>query len=76
MSKKKITSFLAVFESKLEKNISNIKKELDKPKEERNKKALKSLLKEAKHMRKLVNELQDQEAKECICPNCSHKFKI
>ena len=76
MSKKvKVTGFLSVFEDKLDKLITKIKKEYDKPKSERNKENLKILAKEAKRLRKLVNDMNDDIDSQCTCPNCGHKFK-
>ncbi len=76
MSKAKITGFLGVFEDRLDSLISKIKEEYKKPKAERNKVALKSLAKEAKNLRKLVNELQEDASTKCQCPNCGHTFKV
>lgn len=69
------TGFLEVFEGKLKKLIKSIEKELLKPKAERNKKFLKSSLKEAKTLRKLVRECRQQRGELC-CPKCDHKFGI
>lgn len=72
----KVTGFLGVFEDKLNKLINKIKAEYDKPKSERNKDNLKSLAKEAKKLRKLVNKMKEESAQECTCPKCGHEFKI
>lgn len=70
----KITGFLGVFESKLERLIKKIRAEYDKPKQERNKQNLKALAREAKSLRKLVKKCK---TKECICcPNCGHNIEL
>jgi len=76
MSKPKVTGFLSVFEAKLDKLLGKIKAEYEKPKAERNKSSLKDMAKEAKKMRKLVNELKAEVRVECNCPACGHKFKL
>jgi hypothetical protein len=68
-----ITSFSAVFESKLEKLIKRIKKEVELPKEKRNKTALKKMVKEAKELRKLIRQFNSNREKVC-CPNCECHF--
>lgn len=74
MSKVKVTGFLSVFESKLEKLIDKIKAEYEKPKKERDRDNLKALAKEAKKLRKLVNEMRNEIKQSCTCPACGHRF--
>lgn len=71
----KVTGFLSVFESKLDRLIEKIKDEYQKPKAERDKTSLKSMAKEAKKLRKLVKEMQETTSVKTTCPNCGHKFK-
>lgn len=76
MAKVKTTAFLSVFEDKLNKLYKKIKAEYEKPKAERNKTALKDMAKEAKRLKKLVVEMQEETAQECTCPACGTKFKL
>jgi len=65
----KITAFLPVFKQRLDWSITGLKEEIKKPKKERNKESLKRLLKEAKELKLLVKELDENTTK---CPNCGH----
>lgn len=65
----KITAFLPVFKQRLDWSITGLKEEIKKPKKERNKESLKRLLKEAKELKHLVKELDENATK---CPNCGH----
>ena len=65
----KITTFLPVFKQRLDWSITSLKEEIKKPKKERNKESLKRFLKEAKELKKLVKELDENASK---CPNCGH----
>lgn len=65
----KITTFLPVFKQRLDWSITSLKEEIKKPKKERNKESLKRFLKEAKELKKIVKELDDNTSK---CPNCGH----
>lgn len=65
----KITAFLPVFKQRLDWSITGLKEEIKKPKKERNKESLKRLLKEAKELKHLVKELDENVTK---CPNCGH----
>lgn len=65
----KVTAFLPVFKQRLEWSISSLKEEIKKPKKERNKESLKRFLKEAKELKKLVKELDENASK---CPNCGY----
>jgi len=76
MSKIKVTGFLSVFESRLEKLIGKIKDEYKKPKSERDKSNLKALAKEGKQLKKLVEEMREETAPKCKCPACGHTFKL
>lgn len=65
----RITTFLPVFKQRLDWSITSLKEEIKKPKKERNKESLKRFLKEAKELKKIVKELDDNTSK---CPNCGH----
>ena len=67
------TGFLEVFEQKLKKLISRIEAELRKPKKDRNKSFLKKSLKEAKTLKKLVNDCRKQKGEAC-CPKCGYSI--
>ena len=61
---KKFTAFASVFEQRLNLIKRDLKKELEKAKNDRQKERLKKLLKEAKELRDLVHELKPS------CPHC------
>jgi hypothetical protein len=52
----KVSTFEEVFKHKLEKLIKKIKKKSSVPKKDRDKKLLKMLISEAKHLRKILRE--------------------
>ena len=68
MKKDYITGFISIFEKKLEKQKERIKAELDKPKKERNRDVLKSMLKETKTLQKRLREVKEHTAQRC--PHC------
>lgn len=73
----KIGAFLSVFQEKLSRLRKNIKKELEKDKNSRNKSFLKQQLKEAKNLKKVAKEIQNaaQELEELVqCPHCGSSF--
>ena len=61
-----ITSFIGVFEDKLQVHKDQLKKELQKAKSERRIAWMKDTIKEAKDLQKLVKEAKGQE----VCPHC------
>ena len=63
-----IPNFLSVFEHKLERLKNNIKKEIEKPKKDRSKKALKDLVMEAKDLRRLIRQIKGDN--KSLCPHC------
>lgn len=65
---KPIPNFLSVFEHKLERLKNNIKKEIEKPKKERSKKALKDLVMEAKDLKRLIKQIKGDSVS--LCPHC------
>ena len=71
MTKKKpITAFLSVFQENLRRMKANIKTELERPSSERRKDWLKKHLKEAKELRNLLKEMEDNKT----CPHCGGKI--
>lgn len=72
MSDKSLPNYLHVFEHRLNSIKSKLKHQLGLPKEKREKKVLKSLLKEAKKFKVLVREVQDEHA--VNCPHCGKKI--
>ena len=69
----KTTAFIPVFEEKLIRLKEDLKSELSKAKSYRRKNVIKSMLREAKGLQKLVKECTPEN--DCICcPNCGHKF--
>ena len=72
MSEKSLPNYLHVFEHRLNSIKSKLKHQLGLPKEKREKKVLKSLLKEAKKFKVLVREVKDEHA--VNCPHCGKKI--
>jgi len=72
MSDKSIPNYLHVFEQRLNSIKSKLKHQLGLPKEKREKKVLKALLKEAKKFKVLVREVKDEHA--ATCPHCNRKI--
>lgn len=65
---KSVTGFISIFEAKVKKQKERIKEELDKPKKERNRHALKAMLKETNSLRKRIKQAKKQTAVKC--PHC------
>ena len=61
---KQITAFAGVFEQRLNLLKRDLKKEMEKAKNDRQKDRIKKILKEAKELRNLVRELKPK------CPHC------
>lgn len=69
----KTTAFIPVFRDKLDKIRNQLKDEYKRARSERRKEAMKKLAREAKSLKKLVDQADDQ--KDIItCPNCGHKL--
>lgn len=70
MSTKKeiITGFLPILDSKLKRQKETIQKEMSKPKSERNKAALKDMLKQTKKLRETLKEAKKHTKQKC--PHC------
>lgn len=63
-----LTTYLSVFEGRLNKIKGDIKKEISKPKKDRSKIFLKDLLLESKKLKKLVKEMKQKT--DNVCPKC------
>ena len=72
MSGKTLPNYLHVFEQRLGSIRNKLQAQLDLPKEKREKKVLKALLKEAKKFKVLVREVKDEHA--VNCPHCGKKI--
>ena len=72
MSGKTIPNYLHVFEQRLGSIRNKLQAQLDLPKEKREKKSLKFLIKEAKKLRNLIREVKDEHAAKC--PHCGKKI--
>lgn len=73
----KIGAYLSVFEEKLKKLKNNIKKELEKDKNNRNSAFLKQQLKEAKQLKKAARGIKQAAAElehKISCPSCGTEF--
>lgn len=69
--KKSIPNYLQIFDKKLDALKVRIKKEIEKPKKERNKAALKHFLLDAKSLRKVLKHAKQENAIKCPhCNNC------
>ena len=69
----KTTAFIPVFEEKLARLKRDLKKELSLAKSARRKSVMKSLVREAKSIQKLVKECTPED--NCICcPNCGYEL--
>ena len=67
-----ITGFIEIFEGRLTKMKLHLKAELSKDKHERNRKWLKSQLRDAKALGKTVKEMRNVNNK--LCPHCGEKL--
>lgn len=63
-----ISGFISIFEGKVKKQKERIQKELDKPKKERNRHALKEMLKEANKLKRTIKQAKKQTS--IKCPHC------
>ena len=67
-----ITGFIEIFEGRLNKMKLHLKTELSKDKHERNRKWLKSQLRETKALNKTLKEMRKANIK--LCPHCGEKL--
>ena len=72
MSGKTLPNYLHVFEQRLNSIRTKLQAQLDLPKEKREKKSLKMLVKEAKKLRSFIREVKDEHAAKC--PHCGKKI--
>jgi len=63
-----ITSYIPVFQERLEKLKKSLKIELQRAKSERRVGVMKSLIKDAKKLQKTINEVKKENAQ--VCPHC------
>jgi len=70
MTHKPITTFVAIFEEKLQRMKLSLKEELKKAKTDRRKDWIKTQLKEAKELRNYLKEVSDDKK----CPHCGGKL--
>jgi hypothetical protein len=69
---KKLSGFLDIFEGRLNKLRHTLKTELEKTKSERCRTTIKNALKDAKKLKKVVQ--QGREENKQICPHCGGKI--
>ena len=67
-----ITGFIEIFEGRLVKMKLHLKAELGKAKHERDRKKIKSQLREAKALNKTLKEMRKANTK--LCPHCGEKL--
>ena len=67
-----ITGFIEIFEGRLVKMKLHLKAELNKAKHERDRKKIKSQLREAKALNKTLKEMRKANTK--LCPHCGEKL--
>lgn len=66
-----VEAFIPVFDDKLKRIKKRLNSLLNKPKKERDKKAIKALVKEAKELRETLKQVAKFKKK---CPNCGHVY--
>lgn len=67
-----ITGFLEIFEGRLNKMRLHLKEELSKAKNDRDKKAIRRIVAEARKLNKTLKEMRNATAKHC--PHCGEKL--
>jgi len=67
-----ITGFIEIFEGRLDKMRLHLKEELSKAKHERNKKAIRRLVYDARKLNKTLKEMRNAAAKRC--PHCGERL--
>ena len=67
-----ITGFIEIFEGRLQKMKLHLKEELDKAKYDRDKKAIRRLVSDARKLNKTLKEMRNASAKKC--PHCGERL--
>jgi hypothetical protein len=67
-----ITGFIEIFEGRLTKMKPHLKEELSKAKHERDKKAIRRIVYDARKLNKTLKEMRNASAKKC--PHCGEKL--
>lgn len=67
------TGMIPVFEEKLKKLIKKIEKQYELPKADRDKDFMKRMAKEAKDLKKLLQQCHEEMGGQC-CPHCGEKI--
>ena len=71
MTERKLnTGFYSVFKKKLDTQLTDIKKELERAKSDRRKDWLKAMIHQTKGLRKTVKQLEEQMGTKTNCPHC------
>jgi len=67
-----ITGFIEIFEGRLDKMKLHLKEELGKAKHERDKKAIRRIVYDAKKLNKTLKEMRNANTR--LCPHCGEKI--
>jgi len=67
-----ITGFIDIFEGRLTKMKMHLKKELDKAKHDRDRKAIRRITADARKLNKTLKEMRNSNTK--LCPHCGEKL--
>jgi hypothetical protein len=67
-----ITGFIEIFEGRLTKMKMHLKKELDKAKHDRDRKAIRRITSDARKLNKTLKEMRNSNTK--LCPHCGEKL--
>ena len=70
--KKTLPNYLHVFEQRLSSLHGKLQEHLDLPKDQRNKKHIVPMIKEAKKIKKLIEEVKNEHS--LSCPHCGKKI--
>jgi uncharacterized protein YjgD (DUF1641 family) len=71
-----VVSHLNALRDKLIRQKKSIQRLLNKPKNERNKRIIRQIIKEAKGIRKILKQHADNTKEQVVCPKCNHEFTI
>jgi hypothetical protein len=67
-----ITGFIEIFEGRLTKMKLHLKEELDKAKHDRDRKAIRRIIADARKLNKTLKEMRNANTK--LCPHCGEKL--